>query len=294
MKNNKKNIIIIGSTGSVGKNAIEIINLNSSKFNVIALVAKQNTKLLVQQAFLTNCKYVIVEDKNKYNDLKTDIENLNLSKINILAGVSDILDIINNAPKDSMVFLASLGAETLIYLHCAMENNLEIAIANKESIVCGGDFLKDKLNNYSNKIIPVDSEHSAIFQLLDNKNKKNINKILITASGGPFFDLPINEFKNITLQKALKHPIWSMGNKITIDSATLMNKALEVIEACYLFNIDPIKIEVLVDQKAILHGGVFYNDGTFLANFSNPHMKIPISYALNYPNRLNTNISNIT
>ena len=189
------------------------------------------------------------------------------------------------------IILASSGTESIKYLYEALKYNHTIALANKESIVCGGEFIKEKIKNSSSKIIPIDSEHNALYQLIEPHNHENIHQVIITASGGPFVNLSLNELKNVSKEDALKHPTWNMGGKITIDSATLVNKALEVIETSYLFNIPYNKIDVLLHRQSIMHGAVSYIDGSFLANCYRPSMAVPVAFALYYPYRKPTGVT---
>lgn len=279
----KQNLIIIGSTGSVGVNALNLVQQYANKFNIVALINHSNYGLFAKQINSFNPQFAVLVQPNNLNLLQ---KNVNSKSTTILSGKQQALQVINNASSCTTVLIASSTTQSIEYLITAMQKNLKIAIANKESIVCGGSFLQQQINNYSNKIIPLDSEHSAIFQTLQGSSMQDVSKILLTASGGPFLHYTPQQMQNITLQNALKHPVWSMGAKISIDSATLMNKALEVIEASYLFNIPYNQIEVLVHPQALLHGGVFYKDSSFIGHFANPNMQLPIAYALFYPKRV--------
>ncbi len=266
-----KSLGILGSTGSVGTQTLEIVRQYKDKFKVKLLSASKLSPALFSQIneFHPEFVYVAKYDKNVNID----------SGVKILYGEEGLKEL---ATLDIDLFINGVsgiaGIKPTYYL---LENNKKLATANKESIICLGEILKDRYN----EIFPIDSEHSAIFQCLEDKNRKNVRRIILTASGGPFFNKPMSEFEDITIEEALNHPKWKMGRKITVDSATLMNKGLEVIEAHYLFGYDYEKIDVIIHPESIIHGMVEYVDGTILANMSNPDMKIPILYAMTYPER---------
>ena len=290
MKINEKKIVsIIGSTGSVGSSAIEIIKLHPDKFEVEFLVAQQNYLKLIQQALDIKPKKIYIENETHIDKLKSDLKD---TGIMIYSGRESILNAIKDSQSEYLL-IASSGTKTIEYFSLAIEYIKNIAIANKESIVCAWNVLRSKIDKFKPFIIPVDSEHSSIFQIIHNNKPKNIKKLVITGSGGPFLDYDIKKLKDVTLEQAINHPNWSMGKKISIDSATFMNKALEFIEASYLFNLNQNDIEVLIHRQSIMHGGVSFVDGTFIGNFSYPSMEIPIAYSLSFPDRILTNSQDI-
>lgn len=291
IKNNitMKTISIFGSTGSIGCNAVEIIKNNLDKFKVNVLVAKKNYKKLANQAKILQPKYVVIEDESLADKLKLELKDY--SNIQVLSGFLAIKDVAQI--KCDLFISAIVGAVGMIPTLLAINSGSNIALANKESLVCAGRFLIDQAKKNNVKIIPIDSEHNAIFQIFENDNIENINKITLTASGGPFW-FGDYDLKNITIDQAIKHPNWSMGAKTSIDSATMMNKGLELIEAFYLFPIAIDQLEVLVHPQSIIHGMVDYNDGSTIAMLSIPDMKVPISYSLSYPKRLALNIERLS
>ncbi len=272
-----KKISVLGSTGSIGKKTVDLLLQNMGEYKVVGLSAHSNFALLAHQAKLLNAKCVVISNKEFYKDLKEEL---------LGTGIAVEVDLINitSTPLDLLV-VAIVGIAGLEPTICAIESGTQaIALANKESIVCGGKLLLNKAKKNGTKIIPIDSEHSAIFQILEN-NGRCIEKIILTASGGPFLGYSSEQLKNVTVNKALAHPTWNMGKKISIDSATMMNKALEIIEAHNLFDISPDKIEVVIHPESIIHGIVVYQDGTNFALMAAPDMAIPISYAMSWPKR---------
>ncbi len=277
----KKKISIFGSTGSIGKNTIEVIKNSPENFEVIALVAGNDVKTLISQALQIKPSFVVIENKTHFSELKSALSSL--KNCQILCGKEEILNVAKI--KCDLFISAIVGAAGMLPTLAAIEAGSDIALANKESLVCAGSFLVEAAKKSGAKIIPVDSEHNAIFQIFENENLEAIDSITLTASGGPFFNKDL-DFSKITVEQALKHPNWSMGAKISIDSATMMNKGLEVIEAFHLFPIKKEQIKIVVHPQSIIHGLVDYSDGSTLAMLSNPDMKVPISYALSYPKRM--------
>jgi 1-deoxy-D-xylulose-5-phosphate reductoisomerase len=274
IKQSKKNISILGSTGSIGKNTLSIPSVRDN-LSIHALIAGKNINLLTEQSLAFRPKYAVIFEEKKYKELKS---NLFGSGIKIKSGKESVLDVISQ-PTD-IVLSAISGSAGIEPTLSAINNTEKLAIANKESIVTCGNLLFDKKINHKTSIVPVDSEHNAIYNLLKNVEKKNLKEIILTASGGPFLSTPIEQLSKVTVEDALKHPTWNMGKKITIDSATLINKGLELIEASYLFQINHKKIRVLVHPESIIHGMVSMKDGTTNALLSIPDMKIPISNAI--------------
>lgn len=273
-----KTITILGSTGSIGTQALEVAAVH--KMKILALCAKSNVRLLASQAKEFSVKYVCIYDENKFDELK---ELLKDTDIKILCGMEGLLYI--SSLKVDILLNSVVGMIGLLPTLTAIEAGNDIALANKETLVAGGEFVMKKAFEKGVKILPVDSEHSAIFQSLQGRADNKISKILLTASGGPFFGKTRDELKKVTLSDALKHPNWEMGKKITIDSATLMNKGLEFIEAMWLFDVTPDQIEILVHRQSVVHSAVEYEDFSVIAQLGVPDMKIPIQYALTYPDR---------
>ncbi len=279
-----KNIAIFGSTGSIGKNTIAVIKNTPEKFKVKILVAKNDVKTLISQALDLNPEFVVIENSQHFEELKNALKNL--KNCQILCGFDAILEV-SKIHCDLMIS-AIVGSAGMLPTLNAIRAKTNIALANKESLVCAGNFLKQEAQENGVSIIPIDSEHNAIFQIFENDNLNLIDEIILTASGGPFFNSD-KKFSEITIAEALKHPNWQMGAKISIDSATMMNKGLEMIEAFYLFPISKKQIKILVHPQSIIHGIVNYGDGSTLAMMSLPDMQVPISHAINYPHRMKIN-----
>ncbi len=275
-----KKIAIFGSTGSIGKNTIDVIKNAPEKFEVTFLTARQDFQTLASQINLLEPKFAVIEDEKKFLQLK---EKVKTKKTKLLCGQENILEVAKI--KCDLVLSAIVGSAGMQPTLTAIKAGSNIALANKESLVCAGKFLMQLARKNKVKIIPVDSEHNAIFQIFENNNIAAIDNLILTASGGPFFNSN-RDFSKITVAEALKHPNWQMGAKISIDSATMMNKGLEMIEAFHLFPIAKEQIDVLVHPQSIIHGLVNYKDGSTLAMLSKPDMRVPIAYALSYPKRM--------
>ena len=273
----KKKIVILGSTSSIGKSLLEIIKKDRKNFKIELLTANTNFKDLIAQAKRFNVKNIIITDPNSFKKTKIICKN---KKINIFQNFENLKKILPK--KVDYVMSAISGIGGLLPTYKIINCTKLIAIANKEAIICGWSLIENELKKHKTKFIPVDSEHFSIFSLLDNKNKNDIDKIYITASGGPFRNLPKNQFKNIKLKDALKHPNWRMGKKITIDSATLMNKVFEVIEAKNIFNIDYNNISILTHPKSYVHAIVKFKNGLTKFLIHEPDMKIPIYNSIYY------------
>ena len=267
----KKKIAILGSTSSIGKSLLDIIKKDQKKFKIELLTANTNYKDLINQAKKFNVKNLIITDPNSFKKTKIIFKN---KKINIFQNFERLKKILPN--KVDYVMSAISGIGGLLPTHKIINHTKSIAIANKEAIICGWPLIKKQLEKHKTNFIPIDSEHFSIFSLLDNKNKNDIEKIFITASGGPFINLPRSKFNKIKLRDALKHPNWSMGKKITIDSATLMNKVFEVIEAKNIFNIDYKNISILTHPKSYVHAIIKFKNGLTKFLIHEPDMKIPI------------------
>ena len=275
-----KELIILGSTGSIGTQALEIVSDNPNDYRVTALVAGSNIDLLEKQAREFKPEIVAVKNTDAAADLKIRLKD---TSVRVLSGEEGIIEAATN--KGDTVLNAIVGIAGLKPTLAAIKSGKTIALANKETLVTAGDIVKEELKKYGVKLLPVDSEHSAIFQSLQGTQSGRLNKIILTASGGPFYSKKRQELVNVTPGDALKHPNWSMGTKITIDSATLMNKGLEVIEAVHLFDVTANDIEVLVHRQSIVHSAVEFIDGGIIAQLGVPDMKLPIQYALTYPDR---------
>ncbi|MDC0150825.1 1-deoxy-D-xylulose-5-phosphate reductoisomerase [Candidatus Pelagibacter sp.] len=290
----KKKIVILGSTSSIGKSLLSIIKKDKKKFKIELLTANTNYKDLINQAKQFNVKNLIITDLKSFEKSKNFYKR---RQINIYKNFDNLKVILPKKVDYVMSSISGIGG--LLPTHKIIKHTKLIAIANKEAIICGWPLIQKELKTNKTKFIPVDSEHFSIFSLLKSQNEKNIEKIYITASGGPFIDLPKSKFKNIKLSDALKHPNWSMGKKITIDSATLMNKVFEVIEAKNIFNLDYKKISILTHPRSYIHAIVKFKDGLSKILAHDPDMKIPIFNSLyfdenkNYKsNTLNLNILN--
>ena len=281
----KKNIAILGSTGSVGTQALEVIGGNAELFRAFLLTAQSNADLLIAQALQFNPAYVIICDKNKYPYVK---ESLAHTEVKVLAGIEAIIDMVTH-PDIHIVLTAMVGFAGLEPTIAAIKAGKDIALANKETLVVAGELVTGLAKKHQVKILPVDSEHSAIFQCLAGEAGNAIEKVILTASGGPFRGKTLDFLAGVVLEDALKHPNWVMGAKITIDSATLMNKGLEIIEAKWLFDLDADQIDVIVHPQSVIHSMVQFEDGSIKAQMGLPDMKLPIQYALTYPVRIKNN-----
>ena len=267
-------IIILGSTGSVGRSSLKIISQNKKLFDVLGLVAFSNEKLIREQS-------------NKFKNAKTYLENpKNKNYSNKKISKEALYELISSSEVDTVIAAIS-GSEGLELTYHSIISGKKVLVANKEPLVMAGEFLINLAKKSNSTIIPIDSEHCSIHQSINNRDIQKVSKITLTCSGGPFYSLPKSKFKNISLRDALKHPIWKMGKKISIDSSTLMNKALEIIEAKYLFEIDQKKIDAIIHPEGIVHSLVELTDGTVLASMAKPDMKIPILYGLGFPETIN-------
>ena len=284
----KKKVTILGSTGSIGLSTLDVINQHSDKYEVVGLSINNNYEKLLEQVSVFKPKIVSIKDSNSFKKFKNKNTLKNLKVLNGNDSFEDILDF-----DTDIVVAAITGSAGLLPVVSAAKRGITIALANKESLVCSGSLVTSLAKKNGSKILPVDSEHNAIYQVLDLKNKKNVSKLILTASGGPFLNKKISDLENITPDEAVNHPNWSMGRKISVDSATMMNKGLELIEAHYLFEISHEKIEIVVHPESIIHSCVEYSDGSILAQMGNPDMRTPISYTLAYPNRISTGVKKL-
>lgn len=281
----KKQVSIFGSTGSIGTSTLNVIRNNKDIFEVSALVAGNNIERLIDQINEFNPKHVYIKSEENSKILKSKFKDLD-----IYYGTQGMKDISNLTDYDIAVS-ALVGVAGVEPTYNMIKNGKTVALANKEVLVAGGELIINAAKENGATLLTVDSEHSAIMQCLNGERNNLINKILLTASGGPFFDKEITE--DITVEDALNHPTWNMGKKVTIDSSTMMNKGFEVIEAKWLFGVEPEKIQVVVHRKSLVHSMVQFEDGTIMANIGPTSMEIPIAYALNYPNRLKNNLEKL-
>lgn len=281
-----KNLSILGSTGSIGVSTLELVAAHPDKFRVTALTAGVNLELLARQIAVFKPTVVSV-----LNDELALVLSRMLSdhKPEILSGVTGLITAATVADAD-MVVAAIVGAAGLVPTAAAIKAGKDVALANKETLVCGGALIMDLVREHGVALHPVDSEHSAVFQSIEGHRSEDIEKIILTASGGPFLTWPAEKLASVTVADALNHPNWSMGKKITIDSATMMNKGLEVIEARWLFDVPASKIDVNIHPQSIIHSMVEYIDGCVIAQLGTPDMKAPIAYALSYPGRVSTGV----
>ena len=273
-------VVLLGSTGSIGKSSLEVIEKNKEKYEVVCLVALSNIESIKAQAKRhKKAKIYIEKPRDKLSTKK-------------LINKEDLLKLISSNDVDTVIAAIS-GSDGLDLIHHSILSGKKVLIANKEPLVMAGELLVNEAKKHGAQIIPIDSEHCSVHQSIQGKKENSISKITLTCSGGPFYKLSKSKFKNISLKQALKHPIWQMGQKITIDSSTLMNKALEIIEAKYLFNEDPDKIEAIIHPEGLIHSFVEFCDGTILAALAIPDMKIPISYGLSYPDIVESHTNKI-
>tara|TARA_Y100000310_G_scaffold279903_1_gene299314 strand:- start:636 stop:1796 length:1161 start_codon:yes stop_codon:yes gene_type:complete len=281
-----KKLSILGSTGSIGTQTLDIVKNNPHEFKVVGLTANKNIELLKNQINEFKPESVAVMDNEKADLLKEDVD------INVYSGIDGIIKIAALDETDTIVnsLVGSIGVKPTVE---AIRNKKNIALANKETLVTAGSIVMEEVKKNDVNLMPIDSEHSAIFQCLNGENINDINKIIITASGGPFKDYTKQQLENVSVNDALNHPTWNMGNKITIDSATLMNKGFEVIEAHWLYGIGYKDIEVVTHPQSIIHSLVEFKDNSTVAQLSLPDMKMPIQYALSYPKRFELNVKKL-
>ncbi|MGB4414953.1 MAG: 1-deoxy-D-xylulose-5-phosphate reductoisomerase [Paludibacter sp.] len=284
VSDNKKQIAILGSTGSIGTQALEVISENDSLFEVYALTANNQVDLLIEQARKFQPEMVTIANEAHYLKLKEALADL---PIKVFAGNDSIAQVAEMQPVD-IVLTAMVGYSGLKPTINAIKAGKKIALANKETLVVAGELICNLVEKHNSAILPVDSEHSAIFQCLAGEGNNPIEKIILTASGGPFRTKSLAELEHVTSEQALKHPNWDMGAKITIDSASMMNKGFEIIEAKWLFGVSPEQIDVVVHPQSIIHSMVQFADGSIKAQLGLPDMKLPIQYAFTYPDRVKT------
>jgi len=279
----KKKVTILGSTGSIGVNALNVIN--NLEIDIVGLSANTNSQLLIEQAKKFQPESVSIVDEDAYLIVKDALKN---TSIDVLCGKNGLLEISSRDDVD-LVLNALVGSSGMLPTVYAIRAGADIALSNKESLVMAGKIIERERKKANVNIFPVDSEHSAIWQCLVGESKEEVKRLILTGSGGPFREKKISTFKDIKPEDALKHPNWEMGKKITIDSASMMNKGLEVVEAVWLFEMDPQKVDIVVHPQSIIHSMVEFDDTSVKAQLGLPDMKIPIQYALSYPNHIKTN-----
>ena len=287
----KKNVIILGSTGSIGVNTLEVLSKHKELFEVFALVANSSVGSLLEQCKKFKPKYAYINKEEDAKFLTTSMKKFKI-KTEILFGKDTLNKLVSLEEVDTVVCAISGSAGLESSLN-AVQSGKKILLANKESLVMCGSLFMDLAEEYNSIILPVDSEHNALHQCFASNSTKSIEKIILTASGGPFLESNINELKNVTPEQALNHPTWSMGKKISIDSATMMNKGLEIIEAMYLFKLEISQIDTLIHPQSLIHSMVCYKDGSVIMQASKNDMKIPISYCLGWPKRISSGIEPI-
>ncbi len=282
-----KNITILGSTGSIGTSTLDVVRRFNRRFRVVGLTCDSNIELFLKQIKLFKPKVAAVGDESKFDILKRKLKSANVKLLKGIEGIAEV----GVYDKSHIAVMAIAGSSALKPLFEIVKRSKRVALANKESLVMAGKLITSLARKNNCELIPVDSEHSAIFQCINSSQgeTKSIRRLIITGSGGPFHSISRNRLFKVKPHDALKHPKWKMGRKITIDSATLMNKGLEVIEAHWLFEVDTSKIEVLIHPEAIIHSMVEYIDGSIIAQLGATDMRLPIQYALTYPNRLTSN-----
>ena len=285
-KSNKRQICVLGSTGSIGVNTLDVIRLHRDKFNVVSLSANASVDKIFAQCLEFQPKTVVMVSVSHAEQLASRLAGENLEFIEVKSGVDALVELARSNQTDT-VMAAIVGAAGLMPTLAAVQAGKRVLLANKEALVTSGAIFIEAVKQSGAELLPIDSEHNAIYQcLLGEKDTSAVSTILITASGGPFRRLSMQDLETVSLQDALQHPTWQMGSKITIDSATLMNKCLELIEACYLFNLPESRIEVATHPQSIIHSMVTYQDGSTIAQLSNPSMEVPIANALGMGDRL--------
>ncbi|MAZ46058.1 MAG: 1-deoxy-D-xylulose-5-phosphate reductoisomerase [Rickettsiales bacterium] len=284
----KKKITIFGSTGSIGDSTLDLVKNHPEKYEIVGLSINNNYKKLLKQVSSFKPKIVSINNTESFKKFKEINSNDNLKIVNGNDCYDEILDY-----ETDMVVAAITGSAGLMPVIKAAKKGISIALANKESLVCSGSLITSVAKQNGSIILPVDSEHNAIFQVLDVKNRSSVSKLILTASGGPFLNSKFEDLVNITPEQAIKHPNWSMGKKISVDSATMMNKGLELIEAHYLFEMPYKNIDVIIHPESIIHSCVEYSDGSILSQMGTPDMRIPISFVLAYPDRISNSVQKL-
>ena len=286
-----KAVTILGSSGSIGVSTLDVLARHPERFHVFALTANSNVERLFEQCIRFKPRYAVMAEPAAAELLKKRLRTAG-SETMVLAG-SEALETVASSPETDYVMAAIVGAAGLLPTLAAARAGKRVMLANKESLVMSGQLFIDTVREHGAELLPIDSEHNAVFQCMPADGKQGVEKILLTASGGPFRSWPATDLQSVTPEQAVAHPNWSMGQKISVDSATLMNKGLEVIEACWLFGLSADKVEVVVHPQSTIHSMVSYNDGSVLAQLGNPDMRTPIAYALGWPERLVSGVASL-
>lgn len=289
-----KGICILGATGSIGVSTLDVVARHSDQYKVIALTANTNIDALYEQCIAHHPEYVVVVNEEKAELFKAKIKNSDVADINVMSGAK-ALEFVSTLDNVDSVMAAIVGAAGLLPSLAAAKAGKDVLLANKEALVMSGDIFMQAVRDSGAKLLPIDSEHNAIFQCMPagytaGDDAKQARRILLTASGGPFRETPVEELHDVTVAQAVAHPKWDMGRKISVDSATMMNKGLELIEACLLFNMSPDDIQVVIHKQSIIHSMVDYVDGSVLAQMGNPDMRIPIAHAMAWPERFDSGV----
>ena len=290
-----KGICILGATGSIGVSTLDVVARHSDQYKVIALTANTNVDALYEQCIAHHPEYVVVVNEEKAELFKAKIKNSDVADINVMSGAK-ALEFVSTLDNVDSVMAAIVGAAGLLPSLAAAKEGKDVLLANKEALVMSGDIFMQAVRDSGAKLLPIDSEHNAIFQCMPagytaGDDAKQARRILLTASGGPFRETPVEELHDVTVAEAVAHPKWDMGRKISVDSATMMNKGLELIEACLLFNMSPDDIQVVIHKQSIIHSMVDYVDGSVLAQMGNPDMRIPIAHAMAWPERFDSGVA---
>ena len=287
-----RNLAILGSTGSIGQSTLDVVKSNPGLFDIQLLAAKSNHPLLLEQIKFFRPNFIYLDDKNSLAKLKNEINTID-NTLEVLDCEQDLLDFISSSIIDTVV-AAVVGIAGLNGVEAALSSGKRVLLSNKESYVVAGEYLNRLCKENGGLIIPLDSEHSAIHQCLSRGNQKEkASRIILTGSGGPFLDKEKSDLVNVTMEEAINHPIWKMGKKISVDSSTLMNKGLELIEAKWLFESDTQEIEIIIHPEGIVHSLVEFKDNSIIAQMGNPDMKIPIAYGLGFPDRIFSNVGSL-
>ncbi len=289
-----KGLCILGATGSIGVSTLDVVARHADQYKVIALTANTNIDALYEQCVVHQPEYVVVVDESKAELFKQNIKNTDVSGIKVLAGAKALETVATLDQVDS-VMAAIVGAAGLLPSLAAAKAGKTVMLANKEALVMSGDIFMQAISDSGANLLPIDSEHNAIFQCMPagytaGEQARQARRILLTASGGPFRDTPVEQLHDVTVEQAVAHPKWDMGRKISVDSATMMNKGLELIEACLLFNMSPDDIQVVIHKQSIIHSMVDYVDGSVLAQMGNPDMRVPIAHAMAWPDRFDSGV----
>lgn len=292
MSNSIKQITILGSTGSIGINTLDVVNRHPDQFRVFALSAHQNIQLLFEQCRIFQPQYAVIHDAVMAEQLTSQLKANHLNT-EVLVGVNGLITIAEHDQADYVV-AAIVGAAGLLPTLAAVNKGKRVLLANKESLVMSGHLFIASVEKSGADLLPIDSEHNAIFQCLSDKpTNSEVDMLWLTASGGPFLNYPLTELNSVTPSQACRHPNWNMGRKISVDSATMMNKGLELIEACWLFQVKPEKIRIVIHPQSVVHSMVAYTDGSVLAQLGEPDMRTPIAYALSWPKRIKSGVKRL-